>query len=74
MIQSSTEKRNESHKRKLVQLLRRLPGTLAANIPVVQRRFLAELERQGIVECRIERDAFRWYVVPLPGYVRFKNE
>jgi hypothetical protein len=74
MTQSSAAKRNEIHKRKLVQLLRRLPGTLAATIPVVQRRFLAELERQGIVECRMESDAFRWYVVPLPGYVRFENE
>jgi hypothetical protein len=59
-----TEKRNATLKAKLLALLRQFPGTLAGNIPAAQRRFLRELEKEGLAECRVEHNEFKWYATP----------
>src|SRR5690348_5518923 len=62
MTTTQAEKREATLKAKLLQLLSQFPGTLAGNIPMAQRRFLREMEKAGLLECRVEHNDFKWYV------------
>jgi hypothetical protein len=59
---SPSEKRDQTLKCKLFDSLTKSPGKLAGDIPMAQRRFLREMERDDILECRVEHNDFRWYV------------